>query len=259
MDCEIVQLCITKKGLWYTLWIIKEEEKEYYCLLIAGNGYKLYNLIKDLSLTKQYLSQKFNDIITNFIDEFDLYLNNYVNYSQTLYDNLCKYTEEKIKNNTNIQSTLNEYKSIINNILTKNTEKKIMEKNALNNNFNKSKIVNIISKLENNIFEMNNKFYLDYYLKNNKLFLEYPDEIILKLNQSENNLRTNNENIKNKINLSLNNRLKNIISSTKLFINFTHQFNLKYIMNSINKENIFDKYFLSKTTLIKSFFNSVYN
>ena len=134
-----------------------------------------------------------------------------------------------------------------------------MEKNSLNNNFNKTKIVNIISRLENNIFEMNNKFYLDYYLKNNKLFLEYPDEIILKLNQSENNLRTNNEIIKNKINLSLNNRLKNIISSTKLFINFTHQFNLKYIMNSINKENIFDKYFLSKTNLIKSFFNSVYN
>jgi hypothetical protein len=124
MDCEIVQLFITKKGLWYTLWIVKEEEKEYYCLWIAGNRYKLYNLIKDLSLTKQYLSQKFNDIITNFIDEFDLYLNNYVNYSRTLYDNLYKYTEEKIKNNTNIQSTLNEYGSIVNNILTKNTEKK---------------------------------------------------------------------------------------------------------------------------------------
>ena len=103
---------------------------------------------------------------------------------------------------------------------------------------------------------MNNKFYHNYYLEKKKFFLEYPEEILLKLNQSVNNLKLNNQIIKNKINLSFNNKIKNVIFSTKSFINDLNDFNLNYIIHKINKDDIFGYYSTQKINFLKSFFNS---
>ena len=87
-------------------------------------------------------------------------------------------------------------------------------------------------------------------------FLEYPDEIIIKLNQSINNLKNNSNSIKNKINLSFNKRIENIINSTILIIHGFNNFNLEYIIHKINKDYIFNKYILSKIDFLNRFFNS---
>ena len=47
-----------------------------------------------------------------------------------LYNYLNTYTDEKINNNKNIQSIFNEYKNVINNIMSDNTPEKILEKNT---------------------------------------------------------------------------------------------------------------------------------
>ena len=252
-NCEIIQLEKKKKRLWYTFWSSYKIKYYYYCRVSVSSRNNIKKIVKNLSLTKDDLIPKFHKLINNYINKFDIYLNNYVNCTQTLYDNLYKYTEEKINNSRNIQVLLNEYQNIINHILINNNKEKIAEKSLLNN------INNITTKLENNIFEINNNFYQDYYLNNSNLFLEYPDEIILKLNQSVNKLKSNNEMIKNKINLSLNKRLNNIISSTIIFINDINKFNLEYIIKKIKKENIFNKYFIHKTNLLNHFFNSSNN
>ena len=76
---------------------------------------------------------------------------------------------------------------------------------------NNSKVSEILSKFENNIFEIKNDYYQNYYLKDKSDFLEYPEEIIFKLNQSKNNIQINILSVKNKINTSLNQRIKYII------------------------------------------------
>ena len=86
-------------------------------------------------------------------------------------------------------------------------------------------------------------------------FLEYPGEIIFKLNQSTNNIETFITNIKNKINLYFRQRIKNIIKSTKLFINNFNKFHFDYIISRISKEDIFNDYFNHKYDFLNILFN----
>ena len=252
-NCEVIQLKKKKKRLWYSLWIAYKIVHHYYCKVKVESRNNINKIVNDLSQTKKYLSQKINNLINNYINKFDVYLNNYIYYSQTLYDNLYNYTEKKIKNNENIQLLLDEYKIIFEDILANNTEEKIQEKIYLKNDMN---LTNIFSKLENNIFEINHKFYQNYYLENRQFYLEYPDEILLKLNQSIINLNSNTQIIKNKINLAFSNRINYIVSSTKLFFNDFNEFNLNYIMNKVNTEDIFNNYSFYKINILQTFFNS---
>ena len=258
-SCEVIQLIKRKKRKWYTLFITYKIKYYFYCIKTAKTKNNINKIIKDLSITKNYLNQKFNNLVDSYINKFDIYLNNLINISQTLYDNLLNYTEEKIENNEKIILTLNNYQEKFNNTLINNSEEKIIERIVLKNGINISEISNVISKLGINLFEINNTYYQYYYLKDNQFFLEYPDEILFKLNQSTNYLKSNNEVIKSEINLSFNNKIENIIFFTNLFIDNINKFNLEYILNKIDKEYIFDKYITQKFDLINNFFNSIQN
>ena len=252
-NCEIVQLIITRKRRWYGK---KKTYYDYYCRVNAESRNNIKKITKDLSATKKYLSSRFNNLIIDFINKFDIYLNNYINYTQTLFDKLHSYTEGKIKNNGNIQLILNDYLNVFNNMLKNNTREKILQEINLGNEINGNLITNIITELGNKLFEINDDYYENHYLNDKQNFLEYPDEIILKLNQSINNLKNNSNSIKNKINLSFNTRIENIINSTILIIHGFNNFNLEYIIHKINKDYIFNKYILSKIDFLNRFFNS---
>ena len=257
--CEIVKVVRIEDRKWWSLWLYYEVFYEYYCDLISYKRYNTYSIVKEFPVPKKFLDEKFDKLMKNYINEFDKYLNNIIQYSKNLYSNLYYYMEEKINNNNNLNMILNDYKNIFNNIIKNNTKEKIVENIFLNYPFDYSKIRNIISILEDNLFKMYNEYYLIYYLKDKNYFLEYPEEIILKLNQSLNNLKSNSDIIKNKINLSFNTRLKNIISSTKLFITNINKFNLEYIKLNINKDSIYEKYFNTKYNFLKDFFDSILN
>ena len=258
-DCDILKLIKRKKRKWYTLWISYKIVYYFYCQVKIESRNNTNNIIKNLTIIKKNLSQKFSNLIENYVDKFSPYLINYVKYNTDLYDNLYNYTEEKIQNNENIQSLLNDYQNVFNNILINNNEEKLIEKICLSNDYDNSVILNIMNKFQSNLFEINNTYYKNYYLKENQLFLEYPDEIIFKINQSVELLKDNNKIIKNKINFTFLERLKNVFSSTKIFINNINPFNLDYIISKIKTDDIFSKYFNNKLYLIKSFFNSSLN
>ena len=88
-----------------------------------------------------------------FINKFNIYLNNYISLEEFLYNDLYKYTEEKLINNKNIELIFNDYQAIYNNILINN---KTFEK--MNINDKDSNIINILDKFEKNLFDMNNNF-----------------------------------------------------------------------------------------------------
>ena len=255
-NCEVIQLIITTKRYWKKLWLRKKTYYDYYCRFSANSRNNINKIVKDLSMTKEYLISKFNDLINNYINKFDIYLNNYINITQILYDNLYNFTEEKIKNNENIFSILDEYQKVFNNVLINNTKSKLIEKICFNSEFDISTMSNILASLETNLFELDNNFYQNHYLKSKKFFLEYPDEIIFKLNHSVKDIKSNSEIIKNVINLSFTHRLNNIISSTKIFIANINKFNLEYILHKINFDDIYNNFSSYKIDLIKTFFNS---
>ena len=109
-SCDIIQLIITKKRRWYGK---KKYYYDYYCRVNVNSRNNYNKIIKDLTNTKKYLSQKFNNLILEFINKFDIYFNNCISSIQTLYDNLYSYTEKKILNNQNIQDILNTKKFLI--------------------------------------------------------------------------------------------------------------------------------------------------
>ena len=254
--CDIIGVNVNKYRLWYTLFIAEKTEIEYYCKRNLWSRYNIDRIVKDLSQTKDYIKLKVNKLTNDYINKFKYYLNDYININliQKFYDNLYEYTEERIQINENINLILIDYRNLVNNLLINNTKEKIVEKLNSNNNID---ISNILYKLEENIFEMKNKFYQHYYLENKQFYLEYPEEILLKLNQTLNNLHLNTKVIKNKINIYFDNQIKNVISSTKLFINDINDFNLNYILHKINKDDIFDRYYSYKINLLKSFFSSL--
>jgi len=118
----------------------------------------IFNVVRDLSRTNLYLNEKSNIIIQNFINKFDKYLKNYVFYTQTLYNNLYNYYENKINNHENIQIILNDYNAIIYESLDNNSNSKIMERidNKVGSSF-ENLMNNIIIKFENNIEQIKNK------------------------------------------------------------------------------------------------------
>ena len=114
--CDVVRLIIRKKR---TKVIKHKLVYDYYCRATAKSQKNINKIIRNLTVTKQYLSQNFSNHIENFINKFDCYLNNYINCSQTLYNNLYNYTDEKSNNNTNMEIILNDYKNIFNTIKSK--------------------------------------------------------------------------------------------------------------------------------------------
>jgi hypothetical protein len=79
------------------------------------------NKINDnLESTKQYVLNYRKKIYNNFINKFSKHLDNYVEISQKLYNNLYIYTEKKINDNGNINILLNEYNKIIYDLINNN-------------------------------------------------------------------------------------------------------------------------------------------
>ena len=255
-NCDLVRLRIVTRRYWKKFWR-KVTHYYYDCTFISNVQNNINKIIKNLSVTKKYFNEKIDNFIINFIDNFDKYFKNIIKYSRDLYDNLYDYTTKKINNSENIKIILNDYQNIFTNMLNNITFEKIFEQ--INNNylFNDSKLSNIFIKLDNDLFEIENNYYHNYYLMDKKDFLEYPDEIILKLNQSSKNLITNVEIIKNKINSALNDKIRNIIQSSKLFLNDINIFNFQYIFHKVNKEDIFNEYSNNRFNFLQNFSNSL--
>ena len=250
---DFVNLIIIKKKKWY-------KKKKYY--QIINNYYcphrdNINKINTNLSKTKEYLTEKINIFNNNYINKYDLYLNNYISLVQSLYNNLYYYYEGKINNHDNIKTILNDYQLIFNDLLMKYSNEKIFKR--INKEFNISNTNIYLNKLEKNIINIKESYFNNYYLIDSNDFLEYPEEIIFKIEEISEILKENNEMIKNKINYTYIKKILNIIGSTKLFINNINDFNFQYIMKHININNIIQRYYLYKHNLIKSYFNSFSN
>ena len=137
-----------------------------------------------------------------------------------------------------------------NEILNNDTNYALYKK-LLSYNYN----VNIFMEaLENNVNLIKNNYFSIYYLNNYSDFLEYPEEIVYKINQFTTELSKITEYMRENINNIFEQKINNIINSTNSFIKDFNSFNLNYILTHINTNKIYDEYILSKFNLINQIF-----
>lgn len=238
----------------YHMWIVKIGFiRAHRTMTSSSNHYQeMKNTIKNLDIVDDFLENKRILFIQNFTNKFDEYLNNYINITKKLYEDLNIYINDILNNNTILLKLIKEYTMIINNDINKNKHLLLNSSDEiiykLNQYFN-----NII----NNFNDINDDYINNFYYKDKNNFVEYPKEIKMKMNIIKEEFISISNILKNKMLYYYKNKTK---INFELIKNTTY-FYLKNDLNSIFSESynnkIFDDYLNIKLILINESFNDI--
>ena len=174
----------------------------YYIIVPIDEHYNIKHknytneLESNLTNINNYMLSETNKIIKKYIAKFDKYLSNYIKISQNLYTNLYKDINLKINNLDNIKYLTNNYKLLFSDIISNNSNYKLLKSLYYNSLPN---ISLYFTNIENNINLIQEDYFKLYYLKDHNKFLEFPEEIIFKINQFMDELNVALKSIKNNI------------------------------------------------------------
>ena len=238
----------------------RDEDFEYWNLKLPffrwkkigwNSGYRNYiNYVKtNLVDTDKYLEKKANEIINNFKNKFNNYLSNYLSINQNLFDSLHFYAQKKINNNDNILKIFPKFENIIDEMKSK------YDIQSLQKRYKSCEIESFITNLENNLNLIKDNYYNLYYKKNKSEFLEYPEEIEMKINNIYNEALKLKLIIKDNINSKYEFKISQVNKLSNTFINDLIANNKKYILNIIKFPNIFDEYKNIKFNIIRDNYN----
>ena len=202
----------------------------YYSVPHTNNYKKLDNTFTNI---ENFIKNESNLIIQKFTNNFSPYLNTYINDIQTLFDNIYNYTETKLKSNEDLNELINQYLEILNNmyLITENE----IELKGIDVEF-------LMEKVKNKSISIDSDFFEKYYLNNFTSYLEYPDEVLFKLSNLENELNSCSEIIKHNINYIINKKMWRIKEDNYYFIMRTNDFFNELIKFRINNTHIFEYY-----------------
>ena len=242
---------MTKKRKKIRFWKTYFVYDYYYCK--SRNNINIINT--DLSKINNNISNQLNSLISNYINTYNPYLSEYVSISQNLYTNIHQFYQNKINEHQNIKNIMNEYEVYFNEMISKiNIDIIKVDNFNLDNAFKAC-----LNTLDNNLNNIKEKYYKNIYLNSYEDFLEYPNEIIFKINQYKNELESDIENVKNKINIIYKKRIINLLEETKTFIQDIHDFNFNFVLINLDKFNPNVDYYDIKNNVIKEYFSSYSN
>ena len=210
----------------------------------------------DVTHATKYLNSSTKPIINNFINRIDGHISGYVNLTQKLYDNLYIYTESKINNHNSIAILFEEYEKEFHSNIKYNSNFGLLEKLYKTINNEKEYYINFI---QSNVISLTNDYFNNCYLKSNDQFLEYPEEILYKVKQYQNELNNSLDNLINKINIIYRKRIINIIASTNIFIRDLINNDNKFILVNIENKNIINEFIIPKKVFILKKFENYSN
>ena len=202
----------------------------YYSVPHTNNYKKLDKTFKKI---ENFIKKETNIVIQEFINNFSPYLNTYIKEIQTLFDNLYNYIEIKLKSNEDLNELINQYSKILDKML-EITENKI-ELKGIDVEF-------LMEKVKNKTISIDSDFFENYYLNNFTSYLEYPDEVLYKLSNLENELSSNSEIIKHHINYIINKKMWRIKEDNYYYIVETNNFFNELIKYRLNDVHIFEYY-----------------
>ena len=240
---------VKKRKKWKRLWKKYYVFEPYYCN--SRNNVNKINI--NLSKIENNILTHLNSLINNYINNIEPFITSYINISQKLYTNIYNFYEDKMNNHENIENIMNEYGIIFNDMINKiKTNILITDNFKFEDSFQLSLV-----KYENILNEMMKKYFKLIYMKDYEDFLEYPEEIIYKIEQFKNELKQNINKIKEKIIKTHQKRIINIIKITKKYIQNIHDFNYNYSLIHLNNSKNNLDYFLIKKNKIKEYFCSL--
>ena len=222
---------------------------------IKHNDY-VDKLERNLSKIEAHISRGIDKIIKKFISKFDNHLTNYIKNYQDLYSYLYKTIGEKINKHEIIKHLTNDYQILFSDIVSNNSNLKLLEK-LYNNSL--SNISSYFNGIESNINLIQENYFNLYYLKDYNKFFEYPKEIIFKMNQFMKELNGSFKEIKNNINNIFRKQITNIIKSTNKYIEKINENNLKFIEQNIKKNEMLDLYINPRNIYISTLFTNCKN
>ena len=172
-------------------------------------------------------------LIKEFKSNISTYLNGYLGEIQSLYDSLNNYVNTKLNTHEELNSLITQYNLILNNM------SEIADKDI---NLEKEQVELFLQEINNKTKDIENEFFENYYLKNFSSYLEYPDEILYKIFNLENELKSSSEIVKQQMNYLVNKKLRRIKEEHYYFFQKTNEFFCKLIKLNIDKTKIFDYY-----------------
>ena len=208
---------------------------------------KLQILTKDMVSIDKYLEQKRLILVKQFTSNFEDNINNYVNLGKILYINLNDYIEEKLQNNSILENLLKNYKNIINNDKKNNL---LFFSNNMEQIHDKLNIY--FQNIESNVMQIDNDYLNNYYYREYESFLEYPNEINLRLSYIKNEFSNFSNKIQNEINYFYKQKIINHIELIKNYSIAHIKNNFNFIQNEIYPKKIFSEYFNTKFGIINS-------
>ena len=181
-----------------------------------------------------YIEAGTKQIIDKFIGGFFSFLDFYIYDIQTLFDGLYNYTENKLSSNEELNILAYQYNVILKN-MSKIAEydKQELYGNNISYFFQNAKI---------KLLDIKNDFFENYYLNNYSSYLEYPDEILQKIINLENELKFSYEIINKQINYMTNIKILRNKKENHYFIFKTKDFLDNLIQLKLQNKQIFDHY-----------------
>ena len=226
---------------WNWRWPIFGWKKKRWCSDYRNN---INNVKTNLNDTDKYLEKKTNEIINNFENKFSNYLSNYICINQNLFDSLYSYIHQKINNNDNIIKFSSKFENIINEMKSKYTIQSLQKK------YKTCDIESFIINLGNNMNLIKDNYYNLYYKMNKSEFLEYPEEIEMKINNIYNEALKVKQTIKEIINSKYAFKISQVNKLSNIFINDLIAYNKKYTLNLIKFPKIIEEYKIVKFNFI---------
>ena len=247
--------------------IENEDDEDFYCYWGVGVTYeytdsatqRINYLINDLRRVDSYLNNNFQIVLSKFNNKYENYINDYINKYNMLFTHLFGYMNNKIGKNENIHTLIKEYESTFNYIIIKFSNNKLADSiiNELNTIFMNS--FSDLNDFNNNINLIKDQYYEYYYIKNFSNFLEYPEEIIYKINQFLNELINISIIIKNTTNLNIQKKINSIINTTNIYMTTFLKNHFDYIISNLNSNSIINEYNMALFQGLNQTYNNCFN
>ena len=242
---------LTRKRRKRRFWKHYTHFDYYYC----SHRNNVYKINKNLDKIEKNISDQLNLLIDNYIKNFSPYLSDYIIDSQNLYTRIYNFYQVQINDNENIKNIMKQYEITFDNMIS-NINYDLIKID----NFNFEKEYKLcLEKLEKNINDIKEKYFTSTYLKNYENFLEYPDEIIFKIENYKSELEESFKIIKDKINKIYKKRIFNIFKEIKTFIQDIHEFNYNYVLIELDGFNPNKEYYNIKRNVINEYFEKYTN
>ena len=230
--CEQYTDCVRNRYWGDYCWNNNRVLKNWHYISVPHtNNY--IKLDSSFNNVENFIKNESTIIINEFISSFSTYINSYINEVQILFDDLYYYTERKLNSSESLNNLISQYLKIFNNM--EETAENEIDFKGKNVEFLMQNIYDKTINIEKDIFE-------NYYLKNFYSYLEYPDEILYKIFNLENELKSSSEIVKQQMNYLVNKKLRRIKEEHYYFFQKTNEFFCKLIKLNIDKTKIFDYY-----------------